>query len=250
MTNTLKQVAVSVEDVAFAYPDRADQPVISNVSMVVEPGQSVALIGASGAGKSTLASLILGLLEPTQGQITLNGLAPREYVVSNPGAVSLVEQSTSLVRGSIASNVALGCDRDSIDNEILNWALEAAELSEWVNGLPNGSNSDIDPAVISGGQLQRIGLARALFTKPSLLVLDEPTSALDADTEYRISKTLEKMRGQITQISIAHRLTTIESADVVFLLVDGTITDRGTFSELRKSSAVVAGLVSRLTFKN
>jgi ATP-binding cassette subfamily C protein len=164
--------------------------------------------------------------------------------------VSLVEQSTNLIRGSIAEYVALGVSLADIDLDQLNLALESAELSEWVGQLSGGVESVVDPGSMSGGQLQRLGLARALYTKPSLLVLDEPTSALDADTEHKISQTLEKLRGNMTQISIAHRLTTIENADKVFLLEGGKVSDSGTFTELRRSSAAVAALVDRLSFKD
>ena len=250
MSRETSSIEVEVNGVAFAYPDQVHAEVISDISLRISPGQAVAIIGPSGGGKSTLASLILGLLAPSRGQILLNGLPPRQYISSNPGAVALVEQSTSLIRASIAENVALGVSMAEIDADQLNVALESAELMDWVNQLADGVLSVVDPGRMSGGQLQRLGLARALYTKPSLLVLDEPTSALDADTEHKISQTLERLRGKITQISIAHRLTTIENADRVFLLEDGKISDSGTFSELRKSSATVAALVDRLSFKN
>ena len=250
MSTKLVPVAVQISGLGYSYPEKPDSQILENISLDVQAGQMIAFIGPSGAGKTTLASLILGLLQASRGSVLINGAPPREFVDKHPGKVSLVEQTTSLVSGTIAQNIALGHELVDIDMDRLKMALETAELSNWIESLQDGVSTLVDTGSMSGGQLQRIGLARALYTQPSLLVLDEPTSSLDADTESRISASLSALRGKVTQIAIAHRLTTIEHADVVYLIEDGKISASGSFAELRKTSPTVARQVEMLTFKS
>ena len=250
MNESRQPVLVSVKSLGYSYPEAPESVVLKDVTLDIEAGKMVAFIGPSGAGKSTLASLVLGLLVPSQGRVAIDGIPPRDYIRNNPGAVSLVQQASSLVTGTIAENIALGVAHADVDQDALNYAIEGAELTDWVAGLENGANTVVDTGSISGGQLQRIGLARALYTRPGLLVLDEPTSSLDADTEHKIAASLKRLHGSVTQIVIAHRLTTIEDADVVYLLEDGVIAAQGSFAELRKTSPTVARQVELLTFKN
>ena len=250
MSQGFVPVGVEILGVGYAYPEKPDARILSGISLAIEPGQMVAFIGPSGAGKTTLASLVLGLLAPTHGSVKINGSSPREFVLAHPGKVSLVQQTTNLIGGTIAENIALGYPTGQIDPERLEIAINGSELSPWINQLPEGTSTPVDTGSMSGGQLQRIGLARALYTQPSLLVLDEPTSSLDADTESKVSASLNALRGKVTQIAIAHRLTTIEHADVVYLIENGKISASGSFAELRKSSPTVARQVEQLTFKN
>lgn len=250
MANPTSPLSVSVSALTFSYPESLEASVLRGISLEIHAGQMVAFIGPSGAGKSTLAGLVLGLLAPTGGSVLISGQSPRDFVLQNPGKVSLVQQASSLIGGTIAENIALGVPAAEINNDDLAYAIDGAELTEWVSSLPAGANTEVDTGTISGGQLQRIGLARALYTRPSLLVLDEPTSSLDADTESRIAASLKKLHGQVTQIVIAHRLTTIEDADVVYLIEDGKIAAQGSFADLRQSSPTVARQVELLTFKN
>jgi ATP-binding cassette, subfamily B, bacterial PglK len=250
MSQHFVPVGVELSDVGYAYPEKPDASILSGITLSIEPGQMVAFIGPSGAGKTTLASLVLGLLAPTHGTVKINGSAPRDFVEANPGKISLVQQTTSLISGTIAENIALGYAPAEIDSDRLMSAINGSELAPWVQGLAEGLSTQVDTGSMSGGQLQRIGLARALYTQPSLLVLDEPTSSLDADTESKVSASLSALRGQVTQIAIAHRLTTIEHADVVYLIENGKISASGSFAELRKSSPTVARQVEQLTFKN
>jgi len=229
-------LSVSINKLTFGYPESPEKTVLQDISLGITAGQMVAFIGPSGAGKSTLAGVVLGLLEPTDGSVLISNQSPRGFIGQNPGKVSLVQQSSSLISGTIAENIALGVPKYEIDQADLTYAIDGAELTEWVNSLPAGAETEVDTGTISGGQLQRIGLARALYTRPSLLVLDEPTSSLDADTESRIAASLKKLHGQVTQIVIAHRLTTIEDADVVYLIEEGRVAAQGSFAELRKSS--------------
>jgi ABC-type multidrug transport system fused ATPase/permease subunit len=153
-----------------------------------------------------------------------------------PGAISYVPQDVLITQGTLRSNVSLGYPaEDAADTSVID-ALEIASLTEFVKTLPNGIDTEIGErgANISGGQRQRLGIARAVFTKPSLLVLDEATSALDGETESRISTAIQSLRGSTTIVLIAHRLTTVRQADVVFYMEDGFIRARGTFEEVRK----------------
>ena len=250
MSMRIPPVSVAVNSLGYSYPESPESVVLKNVTLQIEAGKMVAFIGPSGAGKSTLASLVLGLLVPSHGEVAIDGIPPRDFIRANPGAVALVQQASSLVAGTIAENIALGEANSDIDQDALNYAIEGAELTDWIAGLENGVNTTIDAGSISGGQLQRIGLARALYTRPGLLVLDEPTSSLDADTEHRIAASLKRLHGSVTQIVIAHRLTTIEDADVVYLLEDGVISASGSFAELRETSPTVARQVELLTFKS
>jgi ABC-type bacteriocin/lantibiotic exporters, contain an N-terminal double-glycine peptidase domain len=190
-----KALAVEVAGVSFSYTDRGvTDPVLRDISLTIEPGQTVAFIGPSGAGKSTLVDLILGLHEPSSGQILCDGVPPKEYRAAKPGVIGYVPQKPGLVSGSVRENVALGLRPKEVDEEALVQALEQAEIAEFVDSLPQGVDSSLGHHVdsLSGGQIQRIGLARALYTKPRLLVLDEATSALDAEIEASITSSFKK----------------------------------------------------------
>ncbi len=241
---------ICIENVSFAFPDNPKNLILKNISMEVEQGTMVAIIGPSGAGKTTLASVILGLARVSEGTVRIAGSDPQEFVRANPGAVSLVQQESNLILGSVAENIALGVPKLEVNRASLGKAIVNAQLSEWVENLPQGIDTLIHAGSVSGGQLQRLGLARALYTSPGLLILDEPTSSLDADTENRISSALRSLRGTITQVVIAHRLTTIQDADKVFLIEDGRIAAADTFERLRSSSPTVARQVELLTFRS
>jgi len=149
-----------------------------------------------------------------------------------------------MISGSIAENIALGVSANEIDQVKLQRAIEAAHLNQVIAALPEGINSDLGKRKdeLSGGQLQRIGLARALYSEPKLLIMDEATSALDANSEHEINKVLDEMRGKVTVILIAHRLNTIQRSDVVYLLENGRITAAGSFAELQRSNQTVKNL--------
>lgn len=247
MTLDTAGVEVLAQNLTVYYQGQ-NEPALESVDFAVGRGQMAAIIGPSGSGKSTLASAILGLVPLATGSVKLNDLEPRDFVSLNPGLASLVEQSTHLVTGTIAENIALGVPEQLIDVDKVKHALEMANLFDWVAQLSAGINTKLSAGETSGGQLQRIGLARALYTAPRLLILDEPTSALDADTEKRVSSSLERLRGSVTQVVIAHRLTTIEKADVVYVLENGRITASGSFDHLRRTNPLVARQVEHLTF--
>lgn len=243
---------VELSNVGFAYVDGERRDVaLQDVSLIIKPGQTVALIGPSGAGKSTIADLILGLHEPSSGQILLGRIPPKEFRTMNPGAVGYVPQKPGLISGSIRDNVALGLPPESIDEKALWKALKQAQIDEFVLALPEGVDSNLGKHSdsLSGGQLQRIGLARALYTKPRLLVLDEATSALDAEIEASISLSLQNLETETTMIIVAHRLSTIQGADVVIAVDAGRIVATGSFKDLQNSSPLVRKYVSLMTIR-
>ena len=226
--------AVVVQDVSITYLD-ASRPALVDASLVVPSGSSVALVGSTGAGKSTLADVIIGVLEPDAGEVLICGRSPREAIAQWPGAISYVPQSVALVVGSVRENVALGLPAEAIDDEMVWEALERSHLAEFLRDHREGLDTFIGERGmrLSGGQRQRLGIARALYTRPRLLVLDEATSALDSETELAIIKTLDELEGEVTTITVAHRLATVRRADQLLYLADGRIAARGSFDEVR-----------------
>ena len=244
-------IGLEVENLGFAFTG-AKTSVLNNISLKIEAGSQVAFIGESGAGKSTLADLVLGLLEPTSGSILIDGEFPREFLANHPGQIGYVPQKPGLVTGTIAQNIALGHNEKDIDPERLSQAITASHLDGLIDSLPHGVNTDIGKRKdeLSGGQIQRIGLARALYTQPKLLVMDEATSALDAESENEINKALDDMRGRVTVVLIAHRLNTIQRSDVVFLVEKGRILDQGSFATLQKRNQKVRNLAKLMKIDN
>jgi len=226
--------SVSLIDVSFSYHNSSD-PTLSNLFLEISPGSQVAIVGPSGAGKSTLVDLILGLRRNETGQIYIGGLSPGEAIKKWPGAISYVPQNVYVSDSTILSNVAFGYEDICMDQV---WdALEIAQLSEFVKSLPLGVHTLVGESgnLVSGGERQRLGIARALYTKPKLLILDEATSSLDAQTEVAISKAMSRLRGDATIIMIAHRLSSVKNADQVVYLQNGNIVAKGTFSDVKSA---------------
>jgi len=242
-------LGVSLDDVTYRYPGEQN-PALKGVSLDIAPGSFVALVGPSGAGKSTLAEVVLGLAQPTSGTVRIGGVAPLALRAGSPGAVSYVPQRPGMVSGSIAENVALGIEPERIDRDRVQEVLRFAHLEQFVAGLPDGIDTTVGKQAdaFSGGQIQRIGLARALYAQPRLLVLDEATSALDAGTEAVISESLQKLRGDTTLVVIAHRLSTVQHADVVFVIEEGEIAASGDFPTVRRTVPMVAEYVKLMSF--
>ena len=235
------QGRVSVEQVSFAYSAMMP-PVLREVSVEIDPGQFVAVVGRSGSGKSTLASVLVGLYAPSSGRISYDGrdLAGLD-VRSVREQLGIVTQRAALFAASIRDNVALGAPDATLDDVVA--ACQTACIHDDIQRMPMGYDTILVEAgaSLSGGQRQRIALARALLRKPSILLLDEATSALDAAVERDVQHRLEKLR--CTRIVIAHRLSTVRNADVILVVDEGTIVERGTHAELIRRGGLYATLV-------
>jgi ATP-binding cassette subfamily C protein len=244
----VEPLGISFESVSFTYGDSA-HAAVKEVTFRVEPGTQVALMGPSGAGKSTIADLLCGVLTPLRGSITAFGSTLNGDGDRFSGRASYVPQRPGLVSGTILDNVALAEDSDQIDRKRALEALELAHLGDLVSQLPEGLDTPLGKLQdgLSGGQMQRLGLARALYTKPGLLVMDEATSALDAESEAEIQKALDGMRGKVTVVLIAHRLNTIQHADKVILIEEGKVKDSGTFKELIRRNPSVERVVDLMS---
>lgn len=232
---------VSLRNVSFSYPDSTDS-VLDNISLQIKEGEFLAIVGQSGAGKSSMVDLMLGLQSPNRGIITIDGKNPKEFIRENTSTIAYVPQKPGLVHGSISDNVALGIDPKYIDYEWMDKVLELSHLTEVISSLPNGVHSVLGKHTegLSGGQIQRLGIARALYQRPRLLVLDEATSALDAVSESVISQALNLFQGKMTMVVIAHRLSTVKEADRVIIMERGKIVDEGSFKGLLKTSPILS----------
>jgi ABC-type multidrug transport system fused ATPase/permease subunit len=244
-----KPVPLVIDKVTFRYAT-ASSNALTEVSMRLEPGGYAALIGPSGAGKTTLVDLILGLVEPGKGTVLIGGKRPDDLRTSLPGIISYVPQKPGMVSGTIADNIALGIPADDVDSALLQRVVDQAYLREFVDSLPDGIDTSVGKQVdsLSGGQIQRIGLARALYAQPRLLILDEATSGLDAGSEAYIVKTLRELHGDVTVLVIAHRLSAVQHADNVYVMEKGRITASGDFTTLRATVPMVEEYVQLMSF--
>ncbi len=244
-----KRIEVILDSVTFTHLG-GSQPAVRDVSLSIKPGSYIALVGPSGAGKTTLADLILGLNTPQSGSVMVNGVSARELRETRPGLMAYVPQRPGLVSGTLVDNIALGQEPDSIDLQRVNGALEKARLTDMVSELSQGVHTRLGKNVdsLSGGQIQRLGLARALYTQPKLIVLDEATSALDAEAEASVSESIRKIGDDTTVIVIAHRLSTVQRADVVHVIDDGRLVASGTFKELRRTVPMIQEYVRLMSF--
>jgi ABC-type multidrug transport system fused ATPase/permease subunit len=226
--------SVVMSDVSFSYPNTS-QFTLNNINLRIDSGSSVAIVGPSGAGKTTLIDLLLGILEPESGILKISGLKPSETIKKWPGGISYVPQNVEVIAGSVKENVALGYPTDELADELVWRSLEAAQLKDIFYSEKDKLQTQVgeNGSKISGGQRQRLGIARALLTNPKLLVLDEATSALDGQTESDISNAISMLSGRTTVIIVAHRLSTVRNADMVIYMDKGEILAKGTFNEVR-----------------
>ena len=215
---------IEVKSVSYRYPD-GEANVIEDASFTIERGKTIAFVGASGAGKSTMIDILLGLLEPQKGEIYADGMKVSEHLLIWQKNIGYIPQVIYLSDDSIRNNVAFGIAECEVDEEAVKRALMQAQLWDFVNSLPDGLDTFVgDRGVrLSGGQRQRIGIARALYHNPEILVLDEATSALDNETENAVMEAIEELQGQKTILIIAHRLTTIRNADMVYEVEHGQV---------------------------
>jgi len=232
-----KPLSVEVSNLSFRYPDGNDQ-VVSDISLRIEPGSFVALAGSSGSGKTTLADILIGIYAGGTGSVRFNGIPNRDWVKANPGGIGYVPQSPYILGGDFITNIALGIPEDDVDLNRIDEVIAKAQLTDLIRSMPDGLHTDLSNfgSRLSGGEKQRLALARALYTNPSLLIIDEGTSALDGRTEFEVTRAILGLRNTLTIIVIAHRLASIKEADQIFLLDKGRLIATGDFKTLRESS--------------
>ena len=234
---------IDFQNITFRFNDDGDE-VLKNLSFKVEAGQTVALVGRSGSGKTTLVNMLPRFVEPTTGQITLDGTPINDFTLASLRYnLSLVSQHVVLFEGSIADNIRYGSNQDA-DDEKLRSVLEASNLWDYVQGLPQGVNTQVGESGswLSGGQRQRLAIARALLKDAPVLILDEATSALDNESEKLVQDSLERLMKGRTTFVIAHRLSTVKNADRILVLDDGVIIEDGSHEELLKNSGLYQSL--------
>lgn len=233
----VKAGRVEARHVSFSY--EAGNPVLTDLSFVVEPGQTIALVGPSGSGKTTIANLLPRFYDVTGGGIYIDGMDIRESTISSLREhIGLVPQDTLLFNTTIKENILYG-RLDATDEEV--WeAVKAANAEKFIRGLPNGIETKVGDRglVLSGGQRQRIAIARAILKDPAILILDEATSALDTESEKIVQDALEKLMVGRTSFVIAHRLSTVKNADQIFVLNNGHIEESGTHDELMREGGL------------
>lgn len=219
------QQAITLDGLSFRYPE-SDKWILKDASLTIHKNTSVAFIGASGAGKTTAADLILGILEPQEGAVLIDGTDIKRCMSSWHEKLGYIPQTIYLMDDTIRANIAFGIPESEIDDAAVEKALKEAQLDEFVRSLPEGLDTMVgDRGVkLSGGQRQRIGIARALYRDPQVLVLDEATSALDNETETEVMRAIDGLHGSRTLIVIAHRLSTIKNCDFVYEVGGGRFT--------------------------
>lgn len=244
--NCTLQNKITLQEVFYYYPNQ-DKPALQSISLEILKGTSVGFVGSSGAGKTTLIDLILGLLEPTAGQILVDDKNIHQNIRSWQNQIGYIPQSIYLCDDTLKANIAFGIPKEEIIDEKIEQAVELAQLTDLVSQLPKGLDTVVGERGVrlSGGQRQRIGIARALYHNPEVIVMDEATAALDNQTEAGIMKAVEKLSGEKTLIMIAHRLSTVKNCDCLYFLESGQILDTGTYHELCQRNAkfqVMAGI--------
>jgi len=240
---TGKAVRIDLEDITFTYPG-TKVPAIRNMNMTLEPNETVALIGKSGSGKTTVTNLLLRTLDPDSGVIRFDGVAEEDLTLEwIREQIALVPQDPFLFYGTIADNLRMA--KESATDEELIAALAAAELKDFIDESPDGLDTKVGDQgmALSGGQAQRLAIARALLKDAPIVILDEPTSQIDVETEALLNRALERLCASKTVLLIAHRLSTIEQADRIVVMDNGEIAESGTRDELLAQGGIYAGMI-------
>jgi ABC-type multidrug transport system fused ATPase/permease subunit len=235
---------IEFKNVGFSYPQRADVQVLKDISISAEPNETIALVGSSGAGKSTIASLLLRFYDVNEGEIVFDNVKSQDIDLHHlRSSMALVPQEVLLFAGSIYENILYGLNNSS--EEEVREAARKANALEFIESFPDKFNTQVGDRGIqlSGGQKQRIAIARALLKNPTILILDEATSALDSESEKLVQEALENLMKDRTSIVIAHRLSTIRKADKIFVIENGSISEKGKHEELIEKKGVYSNLV-------
>lgn len=237
--------SISLDNVGFSYESR-DSIALKGVSLSIEKGKWVAFVGPSGAGKSTVANILLGLLKMSNGALLVDGEPVDTESSSWRSRIGFIAQDNFILHDTFRNNIAFGEYGDSIDEARVVQCVADAQLEAVVDKLPMGMDTVIGSAgvMLSGGEAQRLAIARALYHGADIIIMDEPTSALDTETEKAVVASIARLAGEKTIITIAHRLSTIRHCDTIFLLEDGTVTGQGTFDELRETKDVFQRMVT------
>lgn len=234
-------------DVHFRYPTRPEQPVLRGLNLTVRPGQYIALVGASGCGKSTTIALLERFYDPLSGGVYIDNHEISTLNINDYRShIALVSQEPTLYQGTIKENILLGTPREDVTDADLEFACREANIFDFIVSLPEGFSTIVGSkgALLSGGQKQRIAIARALIRDPKILLLDEATSALDSESEHVVQAALDKAAKGRTTIAVAHRLSTIQKADIIYVFDQGRIVEQGTHTELMKKNGRYAELVN------
>ena len=236
-TDSVFTPIVILDNISFTYPGSRN-PAVSELNLMIKPGESIGIVGRTGSGKSTLVDLLIGALEPSSGAVSISGLKPIDVFKVWHGSVGFVPQNISLIDGSFRENLLLGRDSALFNDEDCRRALNFAGLATHIDTLQSGLDTLLTRAgsELSGGQRQKLGIARSVLTRPSVLILDEVTSSLDAESESVINSAIAELKGKVTLIVVAHRLTTIKTMDRILLMEDGRLIANGNFNDLIQSS--------------
>jgi|AntDeeMinimDraft_5_1070356.scaffolds.fasta_scaffold09538_2 ATP-binding cassette subfamily C protein len=228
---------IDIESLFYRYHD-SDEFVLKDINLTIPNGSSAGIVGPTGAGKSTLIDILLGLLQPTNGQLKVDGESIYENMAGWQANIGYIPQDIYLLDDSIKRNIALGIQDEAIDEDQLKESIRMAQIKDLVNNLPDGWDTAVGERGVrlSGGQLQRVGIARALYHNPDILVMDEATSSLDTSTEKSVMQALNRAKKGRTFIMIAHRLSTVKNCDQIYLLKEGKLLSSGTYHHLAEKS--------------
>jgi ATP-binding cassette subfamily C protein len=231
--------------VTFTYPG-AGRAALQQVNLTIRKGESVGIVGPSGSGKSTLVDVLLALIDPTSGRLTVDGRDVASAHRAWQRNIGYVAQSFYLLDDTLRRNIAFGVEADAVDEDRLRHVVRAARLDEVVASLPQGLDTVIGEGGtrLSGGERQRVAIARALYARPSVLILDEATAALDPLTEREVTDAIAAFRGTITMVVIAHRMSTVKGCDRLVMLRDGRVHAVGPYDELLESDDDFRALVT------
>ena len=246
---TSMEGSIEFRDVHFRYPTRPEQPVLRGLNLTVKPGQYVALVGASGCGKSTTIALLERFYDPLVGGVYVDGKEISSLNLNSyRNFLALVSQEPTLYQGTIRENILLGADKaeGEVSDSQIEHACREANIYDFIMSLPDGFNTVVGSkgSMLSGGQKQRIAIARALLRDPKVLLLDEATSALDSESEHVVQAALDAAARGRTTIAVAHRLSTIQKADVIYVFDQGRVVESGTHEVLMKRGGRYSELVN------